>query len=81
MLPGIELHMKRWMAAAIPTAQGDQIPLLARVIAVADTFVALTTTPVPARTYSGRSTAHHPQSCRQALDPNLSMRSRSLRTR
>jgi HD-GYP domain-containing protein (c-di-GMP phosphodiesterase class II) len=44
MLPGIELHHEGLDGRGYPYGlQGDQIPLLARVIAVADTFDALTT--------------------------------------
>jgi HD-GYP domain-containing protein (c-di-GMP phosphodiesterase class II) len=44
MLPGIELHHEALDGRGYPYGlQGDQIPLLARVIAVADTFDALTT--------------------------------------
>src|SRR5579871_4418104 len=44
MLPGIELHHEALDGGGYPYGlQGDQIPLLARVIAVADTFDALTT--------------------------------------
>jgi len=45
MLPGIELHHESLDGRGYPYGlEGDQIPLLARVIAVADTFDALTTT-------------------------------------
>ncbi len=45
MLPGIELHHEALNGSGYPYGlEGDQIPLLARVIAVADTFDALTTT-------------------------------------
>jgi HD-GYP domain-containing protein (c-di-GMP phosphodiesterase class II) len=44
MLPGIELHHEALNGRGYPYGlNGDQIPLLARVIAVADTFDALTT--------------------------------------
>ena len=44
MLPGIELHHEALDGRGYPYGlQGDQIPLLPRVIAVADTFDALTT--------------------------------------
>ncbi|HET7441346.1 MAG TPA: HD domain-containing phosphohydrolase [Terriglobales bacterium] len=44
MLPGIELHHESLDGRGYPYGlKGDQIPLLARVIAVADTFDALTT--------------------------------------
>jgi HD-GYP domain-containing protein (c-di-GMP phosphodiesterase class II) len=44
MLPGIELHHESLDGRGYPHGfKGDQIPLLARVIAVADTFDALTT--------------------------------------
>ena len=44
MLPGIELHHEALDGRGYPYGlRGDQIPLLARVIAVADTFDALTT--------------------------------------
>jgi HD-GYP domain-containing protein (c-di-GMP phosphodiesterase class II) len=55
MLPGIELHHEALDGRGYPYGlQGDQIPLLARVIAVADTFDALTTN----RPYQ---TAHSPE--------------------
>jgi HD-GYP domain-containing protein (c-di-GMP phosphodiesterase class II) len=55
MLPGIELHHESLDGRGYPYGlQGDQIPLLARVIAVADTFDALTTN----RPYQR---AHEPQ--------------------
>jgi HD-GYP domain-containing protein (c-di-GMP phosphodiesterase class II) len=44
MLPGIELHHEALNGRGYPYGlKGDQIPLVARVIAVADTFDALTT--------------------------------------
>jgi HD-GYP domain-containing protein (c-di-GMP phosphodiesterase class II) len=44
MLPGIELHHESLDGRGYPYGlKGDQIPLMARVIAVADTFDALTT--------------------------------------
>jgi putative nucleotidyltransferase with HDIG domain len=44
MLPGIELHHESLDGRGYPYGlQGDQIPMLARIIAVADTFDALTT--------------------------------------
>jgi HD-GYP domain-containing protein (c-di-GMP phosphodiesterase class II) len=44
MLPGIELHHEALDGRGYPYGlKGDQVPLLARVIAVADTFDALTT--------------------------------------
>ena len=44
MLPGIELHHEALNGRGYPYGlKGDHIPLLARVIAVADTFDALTT--------------------------------------
>jgi putative nucleotidyltransferase with HDIG domain len=55
MLPGIELHHEALDGRGYPYGlQGEQIPLLARVIAVADTFDALTTN----RPYQR---AHEPQ--------------------
>jgi HD-GYP domain-containing protein (c-di-GMP phosphodiesterase class II) len=55
MLPGIELHHESLDGRGYPYGlQGDQIPLLARIIAVADTFDALTTN----RPYQ---TAHTPE--------------------
>jgi HD-GYP domain-containing protein (c-di-GMP phosphodiesterase class II) len=54
MLPGIELHHEALNGRGYPYGKkGDEIPLLARVIAVADTFDALTTN----RPYQK---AHHP---------------------
>jgi len=54
MLPGIELHHEALDGRGYPYGlQGDQIPLLARIIAVADTFDAVTTN----RPYQ---TAHDP---------------------
>jgi len=44
MLPGIELHHERMDGAGYPHGlTGDQIPMMARIIAVADTFDAITT--------------------------------------
>ena len=44
MLPGIELHHERMDGAGYPYGlHGDQIPMMARIIAVADTFDAITT--------------------------------------
>src|SRR5262249_7045818 len=44
MLPGIELHHEALDGRGYPYGlKGDQIPLLARIIAVADTFDAVTT--------------------------------------
>ena len=61
MLPGIELHHEALDGRGYPYGlQGDQIPLLARVIAVADTFDALTTN----RPYQ---TAHTPEQALQII--------------
>jgi HD-GYP domain-containing protein (c-di-GMP phosphodiesterase class II) len=44
VLPGIELHHERMDGGGYPYGlQGDQIPIMARIIAVADTFDAITT--------------------------------------
>ncbi|MHB8485435.1 MAG: HD domain-containing phosphohydrolase [Candidatus Acidiferrales bacterium] len=44
MLPGIELHHERMDGQGYPYGlTGDQIPMMARIIAVADTFDAITT--------------------------------------
>ncbi|MGH9687089.1 MAG: HD domain-containing phosphohydrolase [Candidatus Acidiferrales bacterium] len=44
MLPGIELHHERMDGCGYPYGlAGDQIPMMARIIAVADTFDAITT--------------------------------------
>jgi len=44
MLPGIELHHERMDGQGYPYGlPGDQIPMMARIIAVADTFDAMTT--------------------------------------
>ena len=44
MLPGIELHHERMDGGGYPYGlQGDEIPLMARIIAVADTLDAITT--------------------------------------
>jgi putative nucleotidyltransferase with HDIG domain len=44
VLPGIELHHERMDGAGYPYGlQGDQIPLMARIISVADTLDAITT--------------------------------------
>jgi HD-GYP domain-containing protein (c-di-GMP phosphodiesterase class II) len=44
MLPGIELHHERMDGAGYPYGlTGEQIPMMARIIAVADTFDAITT--------------------------------------
>ncbi len=61
MLPGIELHHEALDGRGYPYGlQGDQIPLLARVIAVADTFDALTTN----RPYQN---AHTPEQALQII--------------
>lgn len=61
MLPGIELHHEALDGRGYPYGlEGDQIPLLARVIAVADTFDALTTN----RPYQ---TAHTPEQALQII--------------
>src|SRR6201993_2954761 len=61
MLPGIELHHEALDGRGYPYGlQGDQIPLLARVIAVADTFDALT----PKRPYQQ---AHTPEQALQII--------------
>jgi HD-GYP domain-containing protein (c-di-GMP phosphodiesterase class II) len=61
MLPGIELHHEALDGRGYPYGlQGDQIPLLARVIAVGDTFDALTTN----RPYQ---TAHTPEQALQII--------------
>jgi HD-GYP domain-containing protein (c-di-GMP phosphodiesterase class II) len=57
MLPGIELHHEALDGRGYPYGlQGDQIPLLARVIAVADTFDALTTTRPYQRAHTAEET-------------------------
>jgi HD-GYP domain-containing protein (c-di-GMP phosphodiesterase class II) len=44
MLPGIELHHERMDGGGYPYGlAGDSIPMMARIIAVADTFDAITT--------------------------------------
>ncbi len=44
VLPGIELHHERMDGAGYPYGlHGEQIPMMARIIAVADTFDAITT--------------------------------------
>ncbi|HVI10422.1 MAG TPA: HD domain-containing phosphohydrolase [Candidatus Binatia bacterium] len=61
MLPGIELHHEALDGRGYPYGlQGDQIPLLARVIAVGDTFDALTTN----RPYQN---AHTPEQALQII--------------
>jgi response regulator RpfG family c-di-GMP phosphodiesterase len=61
MLPGIELHHEALDGRGYPYGlKGDQIPLLARVIAVADTFDALTTN----RPYQN---AHTPEQALQII--------------
>jgi HD-GYP domain-containing protein (c-di-GMP phosphodiesterase class II) len=61
MLPGIELHHEALDGRGYPYGlKGDEIPLLARVIAVADTFDALTTN----RPYQ---TAHTPEQALQII--------------
>jgi HD-GYP domain-containing protein (c-di-GMP phosphodiesterase class II) len=65
MLPGIELHHEALNGRGYPYGKkGDEIPLLARVIAVADTFDALTTN----RPYQK---AHHPMEALKIIE-NLS---------
>jgi HD-GYP domain-containing protein (c-di-GMP phosphodiesterase class II) len=44
MLPGLRNHHERWVGGGYPDGlSGDGIPLMARIIAVADTFDAMTT--------------------------------------
>jgi HD-GYP domain-containing protein (c-di-GMP phosphodiesterase class II) len=44
MLPGLRSHHERWAGSGYPDGlKGDKIPLMARIIAVADTFDAMTT--------------------------------------
>ena len=44
VIPGLRWHHERWKGGGYPDGlQGDQIPLMARIIAVADTFDAITT--------------------------------------
>jgi HD-GYP domain-containing protein (c-di-GMP phosphodiesterase class II) len=44
ILPGLRSHHERWTGAGYPDAlEGDAIPLMARIIAVADSFDAMTT--------------------------------------
>ena len=44
ILPGLRSHHERWKGGGYPDGlSGDQIPLMARIIAVADTFDAMTT--------------------------------------
>ncbi len=44
MLPGLRWHHERWSGGGYPDGlEGEQIPLMARIIAVADTFDAMTT--------------------------------------
>ncbi|MBZ5638014.1 MAG: HD domain-containing protein [Acidobacteriia bacterium] len=45
ILPGLRSHHERWRGDGYPDAlEGEAIPLMARIIAVADTFDAMTTT-------------------------------------
>ncbi len=44
IIPGLRWHHERWAGGGYPDGlQGEQIPLMARIIAVADTFDAVTT--------------------------------------
>jgi HD-GYP domain-containing protein (c-di-GMP phosphodiesterase class II) len=44
MLPGLRSHHERWRGGGYPDGlEGERIPLMARIIAVADTFDAITT--------------------------------------
>jgi len=44
MIPGLRNHHERWAGGGYPDGlQGDEIPLMARIISVADTFDAMTT--------------------------------------
>jgi HD-GYP domain-containing protein (c-di-GMP phosphodiesterase class II) len=44
ILPGLRSHHERWKGGGYPDGlSGEQIPLMARIIAVADTFDAMTT--------------------------------------
>jgi len=70
MLPASSSTMKRCMARLSYGLKDDQIPLLARVIG-RKLILSMPDyqPPVPARTYSGRSTAHHPHLAGKRLDP------------
>ena len=71
MLPGIELHHEALDGRGYPYGlEGDQIPLLARVIAVADTFDALTTNRPYQRAYEPTEALRIIQGlCGKRLDP------------
>ena len=44
ILPGLRSHHERWKGGGYPDGlTGEEIPLMARIIAVADTFDAMTT--------------------------------------
>jgi len=45
VIPGIKHHHEKWAGGGYPDGlKGEKIPLVARVVAVADTFDAMTTT-------------------------------------
>jgi HD-GYP domain-containing protein (c-di-GMP phosphodiesterase class II) len=53
VLPGLRNHHERWDGAGYPDGlSGEDIPLMARIIAVADTFDAMTTNRPYQRTYT-----------------------------
>ncbi len=72
MIPGIELHHESLDGRGYPHGlKGDDIPLLPRIIAVADTFDALTTNrPYQHAHDSGGGAAHHSFAFRQAARPH-----------
>jgi HD-GYP domain-containing protein (c-di-GMP phosphodiesterase class II) len=71
MLPGIELHHEALNGRGYPYGlKGDEIPLLARVIAVADTFDALTTNRPYQKAFDSTETVRIIQNLSgQRLDP------------
>ena len=73
MIPGIELHHESLDGRGYPRGLQDaEIPLLPRIIAVADTFDALTTNRPYQQAHDPEScAAHHPQSFRQAAGSQL----------
>jgi HD-GYP domain-containing protein (c-di-GMP phosphodiesterase class II) len=72
MLPGIELHHEALNGRGYPYGlKSDEIPLLARVIAVADTFDALTTNRPYQQAHDPADALHIIQNLSgQRLDPN-----------
>jgi HD-GYP domain-containing protein (c-di-GMP phosphodiesterase class II) len=69
IIPGLRWHHERWSGGGYPDGiQGEEIPLMARIIAVADTFDAITTS----RPYQSTMTIDEAlKTIRRLTGPNL----------